>query len=518
MSTNTNEDSMPHSEDLNQFPTARVVEKPTEVFGLTRLWWLALACLVLAVGLVVWSLPPQGTAIKIAFPEGHGLRAEDAVRYRGIDVGVVESVRLNQSLEKVEVDVRLLPSAKKIAVEGSRFWIVRPQLSLSGVSGLETAVGHKYIEAIPGPDDGRRVKSFDGLTQPPVDSVAVGGIEILLRADARHSVSPGSAIHYRGVDVGRIMGVDLSPDARHVEVRGKVFESYRGLVTTQSRFWATGGVDVDFSLREGLKLETESLDTLARGGVSMLVVGRGQPVVPGHVFPLAATYNEDWIAKSDQFQLTTAQLRGCVNLEATWKEKVLFRDWKKSQRFTGIALAGSEGQKVIVIPADVFTPSSSAVEGTFAISVIVPDGQRVPIALSDVVPPSHDVSPQDAVASTESYEPPQVLLCKVPDGLVLQEDEWISGNAEAAFEPTKSLVVRQSSDNGMHLHLPIELGDISLVGGDEESGGTSPFWQLQNFSGDRAVWHGCPVLDASNSALLGILLIDARGPRVLPVP
>ena len=162
-----------------------------------------------------------------------------------------------------------------------------------------------------------------------------------------------------------------------MEVRGKVFESYRGLVTTQSRFWATGGVDVDFSLREGLKLETESLDTLARGGVSMLVVGGGKPVEPGHVFPLAASVNEDWNAKSDQFQLTTARLRGCINLEAKWKEKVLFRDWKKSQRFSGIALAGNEGQRVIVIPADVFTASSDAVEGTFAISVIAANGQQV---------------------------------------------------------------------------------------------------------------------------------------------
>ena len=181
---------MSDSETVSQFPRARVVEKPTEVFGLTRLWWLALACLILAVGLVVWSLPAQGTAIKIAFPEGHGLRAEDAVRYRGIDVGIVESVRLNQSLEKVEVDVRLLPSAEKIAVQGSRFWIVRPQLSLSGVSGLETAVGHKYIEVIPGPDGGKRVRDFDGLTQPPVDSIAAGGIEILLQADAPSQRQP----------------------------------------------------------------------------------------------------------------------------------------------------------------------------------------------------------------------------------------------------------------------------------------------------------------------------------------
>ena len=178
------------------FPEARIVDKPTTLFGLTRLWWLAVACLLLAIGLVVWSLPPQGTRITIAFPEGHGLKAEDAVRYRGIDVGVVESVQLPRAMDSVNVHVNLLPSAKQLAVEGSRFWIVRPQLSLTGVSGLDTAVGHKYIEVIPGLADAQRVTYFDGLSQPPADNSSANGIEILLLADARYSVSRGSAIHY----------------------------------------------------------------------------------------------------------------------------------------------------------------------------------------------------------------------------------------------------------------------------------------------------------------------------------
>jgi len=67
--------------------------------------------LLLAIGLVVWSLPPQGTRITISFPQGHGLEAEDAVRYRGIDVGIVESVQLPPAMDSVNVHVNLLPSA-----------------------------------------------------------------------------------------------------------------------------------------------------------------------------------------------------------------------------------------------------------------------------------------------------------------------------------------------------------------------------------------------------------------------
>ena len=470
------------------FPEARIVDKPTTLFGLTRLWWLAVACLLLAIGLVVWSLPPQGTRITIAFPEGHGLKAEDAVRYRGIDVGVVESVQLPRAMDSVNVHVNLLPSAKQLAVEGSRFWIVRPQLSLTGVSGLDTAVGHKYIEVIPGLADAQRVTYFDGLSQPPADNSSANGIEILLLADARYSVSRGSAIHYRGVDIGRILAVNLSPDSRHVEVRGKIEEAYRPLVTTESRFWATGGVDVDFSLREGLKLETESLDTLARGGVSMLVVGSGKAVAPGHVFPLAKSVNEDWLAKGDQFRTTTAELRGCVNLEAIWKKKVLFRNWDKTQRFSGIGILNSDGRRGVVIPTDILELQGDAIENSFQIQLIAADGRRMPLDISNV--------------STES---PVVTLALESES----EDLIGTDSVSPTSTPAQAIVVRKSAESQVYLHLPIAESDIGLVQeGDVE------FWRLNNFWGDRAVWHGCPVLMASNSTLVGMLLVDAKGPRV----
>ncbi len=469
------------------FPQARIVDEPALTFGLTRLWWLAVACLLLAIGLVVWSMPPAGTYISIAFPEGHGLKAEDPVRYRGIDVGMVESVHLTAAMDSVDVHVNLLPSAKQLAVEGSRFWIVRPQLSISGVSGLETAVGHKYIEVVPGPADAMPIKVFEGLSQAPADTATANGIEILLQADARYSVNRGSAIHYRGVDIGRVLAVELSPDSRYVEVRGKIDEAYRALVTTESRFWATGGVDVDFSLREGLKLETESLDTLARGGVSMMVVGNGKPVAPGHVFSLEKSVNEDWLVQGDKFRTTTADMRGCVNLEVTWKEKMLFRNWKKSERFSGIAIRNGDGQQGVVIPTDVLKLQERATEDSFVISLITADGSRMPVDCSNL---SMD-------------EPVGTLAIEGDKDLISTE------NVASSHAPAPALVVRKSAESQMYLHLPIAESDIGVVqDGDVE------LWRLSNFSGDRAVWHGCPVLLAADSSLVGMLLVDDKGPRV----
>ena len=114
-------------------PTAKVQNIKPGFFGNlagSYMWLLTLVCLVAAIGLVWWSMPEEGVHIEIHFPDGHGLRVEDTLRYRGIDVGTVEAVELKDDLAGVDVKVVLKPFAEPLARQGSQFWIVRPELSL----------------------------------------------------------------------------------------------------------------------------------------------------------------------------------------------------------------------------------------------------------------------------------------------------------------------------------------------------------------------------------------------------
>ena len=479
------------TEGTDAFPTAVVKEQSKAMLANSRFWWLALACLLISIGLVFWSMPSGGTHIQIHFPQGHGLKAEDPVRYRGIDVGVVETIHLTDGLEAVDVHVKLFPTAKQLATEGSKFWIVRPQLSISGVSGLDTAVGHKYIQVQPGTTDQATMRYFDGLASEPVDQGAGSGIEILLQADARHSVNVGSSIHFRGVAIGRILSVELSPDARLVEVRGKIEEAYRSLVTTEAKFWATGGVDFDFSFTKGLKLDTESLDTLARGGVSMLVTGNGGPVSPGYVFPLAASPEADWITQANNFRATSADLRGAINLTASWTQSGMLGLGKRdrTEQFTGVGINTSSGPKIIY-PADVASSAESALDDSFKINI----------------------AGTDATLPTTAAEGAPIITANLPAELA--SDLIAQSDISKTLEPVNWIAVRKSIDSDVFHHLPIEAGNIKLV--QAEDGGAH-HWIISEFTGDRAVWHGTPVLQSSTSNLVGILLIDDLGTTVQPV-
>jgi hypothetical protein len=260
------------------------------------MWWLTTACAVIALLLVASAWHSFGPRVTIEFVEGHGLRPGDAVRLRGIDVGVVERVVLNPALDRVEVTAQLMQEAAAIAREGTLFWIERPQVGLSAVRGLDTVVGPKYIAAQPGPADGPRQQRFVGVESPReiLDS-GQHSLEVTLESDSRHSLQTGSPLIYRGVPIGRVTHVGLASDSASVETRLYVEPEYRDLVRDNSKFWPVSGVDVRLGFT-GIKLDAESLDTITAGGVAMATPDEpGERIAAGHRFPLEAAVNQTWL-------------------------------------------------------------------------------------------------------------------------------------------------------------------------------------------------------------------------------
>lgn len=471
---------------LASFPTA-VVEgaRPSisELYRGSKLWLLTLACLVLAVGLVWWSLPQRGINIQIQFPDGHGLEAEDSVRFRGIDVGEVSRVSLNPELGGVNVIVRLKPSAARLARKGTRFWIVRPQLSISGISGLETAVGHKYIGLIPGDAEGTPQYQFTGLSGAPPDALSADGIELIFRGEKRHSVSIGSPVTYRGVEVGRILAVGLSSDARYVDVRARIFQQFRNLITTETVFWASSGVNVDFSFGGGLKLDTESLETIARGGVSMLTIKNGgQSVQSGHVFELFGKPEEGWYESARNVRAAGVEPRGALPLIIRWKKDgILGGD--KEQTVCGIPVVDRTGETYLIVPGRIYESPRKMKEGTLSIGPAGFPEQAVPLV------PDGELAQRALVKLNVAKD-----YCKT----------WLSYERDfrSPESPEDCLAVRASmpgSATSAYVHYAIDEEDI-----DEE-------WKVPRFDGDSNIWDGAPVLSNVDGKVIGVLSIARDG-------
>jgi paraquat-inducible protein B len=230
---------------------------------MTRVWIVTGACLSLAIGLVIWNQKPAGPSITVQFQQGHGLRPGNSLRHRGIDVGTVTAVTLTEGDSGVSVVVELQPAARQLAREDSQFWIVRPRVSLTRVSGLDTVVGARYIDVQPGSSDRPRF-SFTGLETPltlsGTDSVS---ISILFRSG--HGLSAGDQVRHRGIVVGEVTDVDLTADLAGVSAQVRLVASARRLARSGAQFW----------------IERPTVSAAEIRGLDTLVGGRYIAVQPG---------------------------------------------------------------------------------------------------------------------------------------------------------------------------------------------------------------------------------------------
>lgn len=261
--------------------------------GLQAWWpWLApLAALLVVAVLVMQSVADRGRRVTLVFADGHGLKPNDPIVYRGIQVGKVHEVGLDRSGGKVRVLADLSKEAAFLASRG-RFWIVRPEVSLSRVSGLETLLGPRYIAAEQGDAGAGLPQTFDS---PPTGLVSLPGLNVVLMAGRGGSLSIGSPVSYREVPVGTVTNLSLSDDAKSVSISVNIRPEHARLVRGNTRFWNTSGIGLDVGLIGGLKLKAESLQTILAGGLAFATPDKpGEAVSDGQVFAVEE-YDEGWL-------------------------------------------------------------------------------------------------------------------------------------------------------------------------------------------------------------------------------
>ncbi len=241
------------------------------------------------------SASETGIPITIYFKNGDGLKVNTVIKFRGINVGVVKQVSTDKDLSKVVVRAVLNTVAEKLAIEGTKFWVVRPRLGLIQAANLETLVSGQYIAAIPG--TGKEADIFIGLEKPPVISTHVEGLDLVLTAPTLGSLKEGAGVYYREVPVGSVSGYRLSQSSNKVLIYINIDKEYASLVHKNSRFWNVSGLGIDFSFFKGAKVRMESVESLLAGGVAFATPNnrKGPQATPHMEFKLYGKPKESWL-------------------------------------------------------------------------------------------------------------------------------------------------------------------------------------------------------------------------------
>src|SRR4051794_7911963 len=271
-------------------PPRRGPREPAVKRGRRRfsvVWLVPLVAAAIAAWLAVTTLREQGPTVSIVFKTAEGLEAgKTKVRYKDIDVGTVQDVRLSDDLKNVVAVAELRKQVEPFVTEGTRWWVVRPRVGASGVSGLGTLISGAYIGLDPG--RGERTLSFTGLEEPPPMTSDVPGRRFALHADGLGSVDQGSPVYYRGLRVGQVLGRTLDKNRRSFTFEVFVDAPHDRLVRDTSRFWNASGIDVSVGAG-GVEVATESLQAILAGGVAFDTPGieaPGEEAADGRAFRL----------------------------------------------------------------------------------------------------------------------------------------------------------------------------------------------------------------------------------------
>lgn len=488
-------ESPSNEQPTEEFPTARL--QPRRVIGNSKMWWATAAALVVA-GLLVWrSMESTGPKIIIHFPEGHGLAVGDFVRYRGIEVGHVDRIELADDLKNIEVEVTLLAGSDGLAREGTRFWIVRPQISLVEVRGLDTAIGAKYIAVSPAAEGAKRQLEFEGLAAPPAGDGYRSGMEVVLRGDSSYGLTVDAPVSWRGVDVGQVLSVDLASDTRYVDVRVRIDSAYKNLVRANSKFWTTSGLGIDAGFT-GFKLKAESLTTIARGGVSFITPAddeQAKSVRPGHVFTLHAKEDADWTEDASTVSLVDFPLPPTVILRSTWKQKYLGFTRTYDEDVSAVLVATAKGQKLFA-PVGAAHAPEDALEDSWHLDVFAA-GSDGPLA---------ELGGKVEAADLEGGVAELPLEHTIPAGHTIAADR-----VRTPGEPEDCCLVRSVAGDSGTSSVIHSLSRALLT----ESGDV---WQVDPDGADLDDWHGAAVVATSDGALVGLLVVTASGPTIAPLP
>jgi paraquat-inducible protein B len=181
--------------------------------------------------------------IRIFFADGQGLLAgKTELKYLGIPVGIVEQVRPTDG--KVEATARFQPGYEFLTRKGSEFALVKPEVGLQGVKGIETLVGGIYIDCSPGTGSESAV-SFDAVPETMPALLNNSGIEIVLESPST-SVGAGAPISYNHTDVGTVVSKTLSPDGKRIMLTARIRQDYSSLLRSNSVFWADNAIEGKF--------------------------------------------------------------------------------------------------------------------------------------------------------------------------------------------------------------------------------------------------------------------------------
>ena len=263
------------------------ITESTKFNFITSIWIVPFIALIIAGWLAYQYFAERGPEIEIIFPVNEGLVAgQSVVKFRNVPVGKVTKIHVSPDTDGIVVTVRMNSNrSKPFLTENARFWIVKPEVGLGGISGLDTLISGTYINIYSKAGGKKPMREFIGLSQPYRDTME-GEYFHLLSANG-NDVSVGMPVYYKNIKVGQVEYVYLSLNQKNVDAIIFIDKQYTSLVHNDSKFWIKSMMNVDFS-KGNLDINIAPFKFMLQGGIVFSSSGEedNETVSSNRIFPI----------------------------------------------------------------------------------------------------------------------------------------------------------------------------------------------------------------------------------------
>jgi len=229
-------------------------------------WIVPLLALIVGGWLIYQYYSKQGPMITITFKNSGGLEPRQSqVKFRDVKVGTVEKVEILQQKEGVKVYVRINKDVTPFLNKDAKFWIVKPEIDLGKVRGLDALMNGAYIQLYSKLGSEAK-REFKGLVEPPLSFQEENGHTYKLISESSYDFNEGTPVYFKQMIVGHVKKVNLTPDAKKVEVYVFIKEPYDKYININTKFWSLKNFTLDLTDR-GVQVESGSLTQLLLGGI-----------------------------------------------------------------------------------------------------------------------------------------------------------------------------------------------------------------------------------------------------------
>lgn len=311
---------------------------------LALVWIVPIVALLISLGAAWQNYSDRGVRITIAFENAAGVQAGTTeIRYRDVGVGLVEAVEFDDGLGTILVHARIDQDIAPYLDADAQFWVVRPDVSVRGISGLDTVLSGAYIEGNWNTTADVAQTNFTGLDQPVLTRANQRGTTILLQSENAGSIAAGAPVLHKGLAVGYLEEPALNFDGSGVVVSAFIEAPYDRRITSNTRFWDISGFSVSFGAG-GVAINVNSLASLIEGGVEFdTIVSGGDPVTEGQSF---AIFPSEQVARDSLFVDPSAEV---LRVAVLFEEAVTGLVRGADVRFQGIRIGEVSEISAIVV-------------------------------------------------------------------------------------------------------------------------------------------------------------------------